>query len=410
MKRWLLAVGALLLSAWTSAQADYVLIVYDLGVPKSKANQPAGGPGMMMGGPGNQMQDMMRRMQGGMRGGMMGGGEEGGRGMQGGPGRFGGGPGGRFGGGAFGGGFQNFFGNQNLEEDDDDDSATLKVSAGVEVKRGLRPMTIAKRAGAGGAMNPGMGRGGLNPGGFGGPGGRGGMGGMGGGGLGGINSDQFRMFEHKWGKTGLYNADDIQYRQFLLPPRDLAYKSRREVLLKDKTPEKILELARWVLANGKIDEFPNIMDDLAKLEPDDSVVVAYKKVKADMDRKITKDDTAAYFWKSTPAFTSYNIKVDADKYPHYVLLYPSNVKSDAPELKSRLERLEENYRAFFYWFALQGKALPVPDQRLVAILVDKVEEYQDYHKGFDNVITADDGFFARRENLVFFSATPQDEG
>jgi len=410
MKRWLLAVGALLLSAWTSAQADYVLIVYDLGVPKSKANQPAGGPGMMMGGPGNQMQDMMRRMQGGMRGGMMGGGEEGGRGMQGGPGRFGGGPGGRFGGGAFGGGFQNFFGNQNLEEDDDDDSATLKVSAVVEVKRWLRPMTIAKRAGAGGAMNPGMGRGGLNPGGFGGPGGRGGMGGMGGGGLGGINIDQFRMFEHKWGKTGLYNADDIQYRQFLLPPRDLAYKSRREVLLKDKTPEKILELARWVLANGKIDEFPNIMDDLAKLEPDDSVVVAYKKVKADMDRKITKDDTAAYFWKSTPAFTSYNIKVDADKYPHYVLLYPSNVKSDAPEIKSRLERLEENYRAFFYWFALQGKALPVPDQRLVAILVDKVEEYQDYHKGFDNVITADDGFFARRENLVFFSATPQDEG
>ena len=103
MKRWLLAVGALLGIAWTSAQADYVLIVYDLGVPKSKANQPAGGPGMMMGGPGAGMQDMMRRMQGGMQGGMRGGmmggqqgrnpfgGEEGGGGMRGGPGRFGGG-------------------------------------------------------------------------------------------------------------------------------------------------------------------------------------------------------------------------------------------------------------------------------------------------------------------------------
>ena len=179
--------------------------------------------------------------------------------MRGGPGRFGGAPGGRFGGGAFGGGFQNFFGNQNLEEDDDDDSATLKVSAVVEVKKWLRPMTIAKRAGAGGAinpgMNPGMGRGGLNPGGFGGPGGRGGMGGMGGmggGGLGGINIDQFRMFEHKWGKTGLYNTDDIQYRQFLHPARDQAYKSRRELLLKEKTPENYRELAKWVLSNGKI--------------------------------------------------------------------------------------------------------------------------------------------------------------
>jgi len=61
MKRWLLAVGALLLSAWTSAQADYVLIVYDLGVPKSKANQPAGGPGMMMGGPGGPRRVLCRR-------------------------------------------------------------------------------------------------------------------------------------------------------------------------------------------------------------------------------------------------------------------------------------------------------------------------------------------------------------
>jgi hypothetical protein len=163
------------------------------------------------------------------------------------------------------------------------------------------------------------------------------------------------------------------------------------------------------LNNGKVDEFPKIMDDLASVDPDDSAVVAYKKVKTDMDRKITKDDPAAYYWQNK--LGNYKVKLDSDKYPHYVLLYPSSsAKSDAPEVENRLKRLEENYRAFFYWFALKGKALPVPDQRLVAILVDKPEEYQDYRKAFDNIVSADDGFYARRENLVFFSATPLDEG
>jgi hypothetical protein len=429
MKRWLLAIGALLGSAWTCAQADYVLIVCDLGVPKSKSNLQAGAPGMQgmmpggggMDGPGGGMQEMMRRMQGmggppGRMGGRMGGGEEG---MQpgGGAGRFGG-PGGRFGGGMnpFG-GLQGLFGNPNLEEDDEDESSTLKVSAVIEVKRWLQDMRIIKAPGAAGAMNPGLnpnlGRGGMNPGSFGGPGGfgRGGMGGMGmgaGGGLAGATLDRFLKFQHQWGKTGLYNAGDIQWRKFDVPPVDARYKARKEVL-KEKTPENLRELARWVLNNGKVDEFPKIMDDLASVDPDDSAVVAYKKVKTDMDRKITKDDPAAYYWQNK--LGNYKVKLDSDKYPHYVLLYPSSsAKSDAPEVENRLKRLEENYRAFFYWFALKGKALPVPDQRLVAILVDKPEEYQDYRKAFDNIVSADDGFYARRENLVFFSATPLDEG
>jgi hypothetical protein len=418
MKRWLMAVAVLLGSAWTSAQADYVLIVYDLGVPKSKANQTAVGPGMgmmMQGGPGSGMRDMMMQRMRGMQGqgpqGRFGGGEDGGgRGMQPGPGGMGGMPG-RFGGGMN--PFQGFFGNPTLEEDDEDDSGTLKVSAVIEVKKWLQDQQIIRRSGTGAGIGGGLGAPGGNPGlnpglggrpGFGGGMNRGGFGG----GLAGLNVDRFRKFEHKWGKTCLYNAGDIQYRQFSLPPRETAYKTRRELLLKDKTPENYRELAKWVLTNGMIEKFPDIMDDLAKLDPDDPAVVAFKKVKVEIDRKISKEDAEAYKWQSK--LTNYSVKVDADKYPHYVLLYPSNVKSEAPEVENRLKRLEENYRAFFYWFALKGKTLPVPDRRLVAILVDKPEEYQELHKGFDNVMTADDGFFDRRENLVFFCATPQDEG
>ena len=416
MKRWLLAVAALFGCAWTCAQADYVLIVYDLGVPKNKGDQTPGMQGFQ-GGAANNMQDMMRRMQGGM--GRMGGpggegpgaggapgrpgnldqmrramqGQGGGpqpgaapggfQGGQPGGGRFGAGPGGRFGqgmnplGGQGGmGAFGNLFGNQNLQEPDDEDT-TLKVSAVVEVKKWdkdliILPKTRLQRA------------------------------------------DQYRKFTHQWGHTALYDTGDISFHVYNIPPRDLAYKKKREVLLgkdgSDKNANNYLDLAKWALTNGKVDEFPNIMDELSKIEEDNPVVAAFKKVKAEIDRKITKDDTRALAWQSK--LSNYKLKVDAQNYPHYVLLYspPSSGSVDSQDVLSRMKRLEENYRAFFYWFALKGKVLPVPDFRLVTVLVDSMNEYQDLRKAFDSVPTADDGFYDRREDLVFLSATPQDEG
>jgi len=410
MKRWLLAVAALLGSAWTCAQADYVLIVYDLGVPKNKGGQQQGFPGMDgRAGPGGGMQDMMRRQMQRIQGG---GGDEGRQGfgrpggggdgmrrmMQGQqPGGFQGGqPGGGFRGGMQPGGFQggqpgggrfgmnpfggmnplNLFGNQNLEEPDDED-ATLKVSAVVEVQK-WSELTIRKSL----AQRP----------------------------------DQFKRFQHAWGKTALYDTGDISFKVFTIPPREKAYKDKRGALLgkegskeTEKNPNNYLDLAKWALSNGKVDEFPKIMDELAKVDPDNTIVATFKKVKAEMDRKITKDDAAAYYWQNK--LGNYKLKVDSE-YPHYVLLHsPSTSGSaDSPDVASRMKRLEENYRAFYYWFVLKGKVQSVPDYRLVAILVNKPEEYQENHKSFDNIPTADDGFYARRENLAFFSATPLDEG
>jgi len=411
MKRWLLAVAALLGSAWTCAQADYVLIVYELG-PKNKGNQQPqgfGGMGDFMRGRQGGMDDMMRRMRGQQNQG--GGGFPGqpnpgpGRGIQGGgfgggqPGGFQGNPGGGFRGMQPGGGFQGgmggqgrfgmnpfgMFGSPNLEEPDDDDSGTLKVSAIVEVKK-HGTMQIQKRPQPGVQFRPGM---------------------------------QFPKFSHKWGTTGLYDASDIHYHIYTLPPRDAAYKARRETLLgkegsKDtsgKNANNYLDLAKWVLMNGKVDEFTKIMDELAKIEPDNPYVEKFKQVKADMDRKITKDDAAAYYWQNRLG-SNYKVRVDSNEYPHYALLYStSNDRTaDSPEVVERMKMLEENYRAFFYWFVLKGMVRPVPDYRLVAILVDNAAEYQEYHKVFDNVPTADDGFYDRRENIVFFCATPQDEG
>jgi len=92
---------------------------------------------------------------------------------------------------------------------------------------------------------------------------------------------------------------------------------------------------------------------------------------------------------------------------HYVLCYDGKLPA---QVKQRLQRLEENMRGFYYWFALRGKALPVPDKKLIAFLVDNKETFLAQHKDiFDDVELTSDGFYDRRENIVVFSAYRLDE-
>src|SRR5262249_12081226 len=92
---------------------------------------------------------------------------------------------------------------------------------------------------------------------------------------------------------------------------------------------------------------------------------------------------------------------EVEKSDHYALLH--KLKGSKSEAASRLKRLEANYRAFYYWFALQGKVLPVPDQRLIAVLVTQADEYKRHQQIFDTRPTVPDGFLARRDNLAIFS-------
>jgi hypothetical protein len=441
MRRWLFAVGTLLLGAVTSAQADYVLIEYTLGASKNQGNQQmAGMPGMMgmrgmmgaqgmgpMGpgmGPGGNMAQMMQqnmqRMSGMMRGGPPGGGRMA-PGAAGAPAPGGVAPGGL--GGRNPGLFPGGLAGQQPTTTDDDEESVLKVSAVIEVKkwstmpfRSSTPNVGVNPGGLGGA-----GRGGFpgNPTGFGGA--QGGYGGAPGGlamNRGTMNRDTFEAFTHdlvQGGKTGLYpgpkeTSADIYWEPIKEKTVDQKYKARRDEMLKDtqKSAASYQDLAKWVLNNGKVNEFPNIMEEWEKIDADSPQVLAYKKIKAAISRPVSKDDPSLEFWRNK--LSDYRPKQDSEKYPHFTLLYSSakNVL-DSTDINNRMKRLEDNFKAFYYWFALQGKELPVPDYRLIAVLVDKPSEFEVYRKVFDNVPLSDDGFYARRENLAFFSATPLDE-
>ncbi|HEY7426273.1 MAG TPA: DUF1570 domain-containing protein [Gemmataceae bacterium] len=166
--------------------------------------------------------------------------------------------------------------------------------------------------------------------------------------------------------------------------------------------EDIFKLAEWTLSHGLIDKFPQVMDKLVESDKGHPAAVAYLKVKPDLDRLPTRDD---------PSLASIK-KALGPKYKevpgqhHYAVLYNSAVA--ASEVKSHLNQLENSFRGFYYWFALKGVALPVPDYRQIAILTGE-KDFDQFHKALASGPVVVDGFFARRENLAVMSSKRLDE-
>jgi Protein of unknown function (DUF1570) len=369
MRRGLLAIGVLL-SAAMCAQAEYIRIVYLLGASKNRATQmqalfgpggqgAPGRPGIGPGGVGPGQDPNAPGPQG------PGGGRGRGRGSPGGPGGGGppGAPGQRPGG-------------QTRLLDDIDDPNMLRADVVVEYSKDDKELFLRTR-------------------GF----------------------PVFPRIYHKWGRTGITKTADLTYTLIRenglpLPPVALRFKLKRAELFRDASksemPEKLLELARWALAHGLVDKSPrrgsvaDVMDELAKISPSDPAVKAYRQIQTDLERHIVKPDDASV-WRSKLG----NYKTATSD--HFVLVHNAAGTSTPPEVSAFLQRLEEHYRGFFYWFALRGRALPLPDQRLVAVLISKPEEFKARREVFDNPPLNADGFFAPRENLAVYSAVPVDQ-
>src|SRR5262249_46060577 len=153
-----------------------------------------------------------------------------------------------------------------------------------------------------------------------------------------------------------WKSREITLQYYKAPTVEDRYKSKHNELVREKEKpraDRWLELAEWCLQHGKTDEVPKIVTEAAKMDDKNAAVVAFKKTKAAMDKALPQEDNSLT-WKER--LGNYKIKQSA----HYTLLYdaPSEAVADR-----WLRRMEETYDNFFYWWALKGKALRVPQQR-----------------------------------------------
>jgi hypothetical protein len=226
------------------------------------------------------------------------------------------------------------------------------------------------------------------------------------------------MFTHKWGVSYLYTDDEFiqiapskieQGITWVVPikrPTVLQqFEKRKGENPKDKSGTKKLDLAMHALENGLLKQCVEVMDELSKSDLSKEpakvtdAVKAFDKVRKDLARPVSRDEPAI-LWKNELRYQS-----TPSEEGHYVLLHDT---TGIGEVKNRLARMERNMEAFYYWFALRGKALPVPDRRMVGIVIEKQTEFSATYKACGSPTFVADGFFGRRDNLVVFSASRLD--
>jgi hypothetical protein len=372
MKRWMLAFAGMLLVPVGYASADYIVIVANLGEQREIVNQPNGGqPGFSFpGGFG------IGGMPGGAKGGGGGGSDRPGGG--GAPGGFG------IGGAPPGGGGLT----PPPKQEDitfDPDAVPYYVTAVVEIKSlTATEMTLFSKAG------------------------------------------QAIVIKHGWGQSYVQAYADIEklhYRAQIIrrgdgspaPPVSARYEEKHKetfgVGAKAST-EAVIELARWALEHGLVtkayDKFSEVMDELAGTTKDDKVVATYLEVKKNLGTPVKDVGPTVEQMRLQDKF---KLKRLARPNDHYVV-YHQSASDDSPELVARLDRLEQNFRSFYYWFALKGISLPMPTERQTAVITGGSKENDDFN-GLHTMLTSSpvisDGFIARRENLSVFSARRLDD-
>jgi hypothetical protein len=259
--------------------------------------------------------------------------------------------------------------------------------------------------------------------------------------------DRFLWMSHRWGRSA-FLSDKTAFQIYILSQdtsileKDRRYlptvRARHETEVrilhnnKNSTPEQYRKAIEWAIGNGldaiqadkpssKAGDTENrsllsevlkkdgLMDEFLKMDPkgDAKVTAAQKACAAarkHLDSPLTEDDPAIV-WKTKDRL---DCKLRHEN--HYTLLYNGGTLADVAR---RSRRLEENYRHYFYWFAIRGYELPLPTQRQVALLVFDKGAFTDMQASFEGVALVRlrenpygrrPSFYARRENLAVFSA------
>jgi hypothetical protein len=173
--------------------------------------------------------------------------------------------------------------------------------------------------------------------------------------------------------------------------------------IKDGSPAiDVVRLAEWTLAHGLVEKFPAVMDKLIAVDKNHPAVIAYLKLKPQLERKLS-DDPAIASWrgKLLPGYST-------AESPHYLIFHNVAKETDSA-LATHRNHLENTFHGFYYWFALKGVSLPLPTYRQIIVLTREPKHFDDLHKVLSTPPVVVDGFFSRRENLTVMSSRRQDE-
>ena len=195
-------------------------------------------------------------------------------------------------------------------------------------------------------------------------------------------------------------SPDQTQKQGLLPSVSRRYVAEHAKVFKGPKPptDKVLGLAAWAIEHGLLDKYTELMDALT--EKSDPAVAAYQELKTKLKENLPSPSEE----KLTKLVGSF----DKTKTTHFVVYYKP-VEKDEQGVKSKLDKLEDSFRAYYYWFALKGQKLPLPTQLLTVVLAPDETEFKKLTNSLNAGPQVADAFYSRRDNISVLSALPLDQ-
>jgi Protein of unknown function (DUF1570) len=233
------------------------------------------------------------------------------------------------------------------------------------------------------------------------------------------NGSPVWFLEHKWGRSAFdpeHYAREIQLH--LITPSELKtplaqYTERRNAIMNGQESglDRHLDLAIWCLEVGLPDKCQEQMKYIEKTSTAKDAKVsarvaraleAYKQVTPIISDDVAKQGKAAE-WKQKLRYLSVAVS------KHYALVH--NSEDPARDgVQRRLDALENNFKTFYLLFALKGKALPAPAEKLPAIFVADSGTFNKVMQTFEVGDLVSDGFYACQDNLTVFAPNRVDPG
>jgi hypothetical protein len=203
------------------------------------------------------------------------------------------------------------------------------------------------------------------------------------------------------------------YLEFITLKKDPLIASIRKLRgTKDKKDKKnLIQAAGKAWSFGLMKEFHESFKELKEVDAKNPLVAIYQQVQNQLKATPPKDDPSLKNFIEAAKSEGFQSLTVSEK-GHYALLTNlPPLPSSEDLIKRRLARLEEEFEAFYYWFALQENVPvpPLPAYRLLGIVVNDPADFYRRNKNWGSQPMVGDGFTPRRENIMVLSAKRLDE-
>lgn len=159
----------------------------------------------------------------------------------------------------------------------------------------------------------------------------------------------------------------------------------------------------WIGTEERPGRFEKAYDLVLELDEEHKGAIGIRKILRKLKAEVPEGNEEKALRAVVP-FDRMKIKTS----DHFILLHDmSDLKRGKkaianPRVDERLALLERVYRTFYLYFTAKGIDLEVPKERLMVVLFEKLEDYQNFSKSLSPALAGTAGFYDPEKNISFF--------